>query len=379
MMSEKNIISLGDKLAQQISRAAIDPRVMKVGEVFIPPMWAIKGMIPEGVGVIAGSGGVGKTTCIVPLALAVAGFKSPSCNIDTEIQRKVIYVSEDPDQVIRIIQGMRKFLNWSDKTWADLKNNFLILDSVRMSIGELHDFLIETLPYGVVDPVFTLPLVVFDTTAANLAVINESDNSEVSEYMAIMKEHYSRHKASIWLVSHLTKTAKGQGVDDIMNLGARGAGAWNDNAHWTAVLSSDGENGDGNRVLKMAKRRADVGFDEIIFEGSVHQATGINRLGEEVLINYRYTVPRKSSQNQRITEKMEKRSTAIEDAIFKALEVLEYPSRKDIKELVKFRGEAVTETINKLILTCSLAELDLPKNIIKKGRSTYLGVPNETF
>lgn len=378
-MNKENIISLGDKIAQGTSRAALEPRIMKIGDEFIPPMWSIKGMIPEGVGVIAGSGGVGKTTCIVPLALAVAGFKSPSCNIEAEVHRKVIYVSEDPDQVIRIIQGMRKFLKWDDKTWTDLKNNFLILDSTRMTLGELHDFLIETLPYGVVDPIFMLPLLVFDTTAANLAVMNESDNSEVSEYMAILKEHYTRHKASIWLISHLTKTAKGASVDELMNTSARGAGAWNDNAHWTAVLSSDGENGEGNRILKMAKRRADVGFDEIIFEGSVQQATGINRFGEEVLVNYRYTVPRKSSQDIRIAEKMEKRNSDIEQAILKALEVLDYPSKRDILDLVKFKRNDVMDTIADMLLTVTLKELPLPENVHKKGRSSYIGIPDDEF
>jgi len=374
--------SMADLPEQKAFYQELDERFIPVTDTFDAPDWVIKGIIPEGVGVISGAGGVGKTTSIVPLALIAAGIKSESCNLDVEIPRRVIYITEDPKQVMTILKGMRKFLNWNEDEWRHLKDQFKVVDSRRMGFNEVQFVLDQSTFWGTVvadNKFVVMPLVIFDTASSNFDISNENDNSEVSAFMSLIKEFHYKFKSSIWIIAHLSKTAKGQAVDDILNHGARGAGAWDDNSQWTATLAAAEENNQGHRVLKLGKRRETLAFDEIQFEGSLQHETVTNRLGEEVQIDYRYTVPRKSSADQRISEKLEKRNTEIEDAVFKALEVLEYPSKRDILGLVKFNRNVVMDTINQMILTVTLKEMDLPKNVVRKGRSTYIGVPNNEF
>lgn len=356
----------------------IDERFLSVPDEFHAPDWVIEGIIPEGVGVVSGSGGVGKTTCIVPLALIAAGIKAEGSNLDNELTRRVIYITEDPKQVMTILNGMRQFLKWDDDQWDHVKNMFRVVDSRRMDIDEISHVLQSSTVWGHGDPILMMPLIVFDTASSNFAVMNESDNSEASAYMAIMKEHAFKYKTSIWIIAHLSKTSKGQSVDDIQNLGSRGASAWEDNAQWTATLASSLPNGEGHRIFRMGKRRENLHFDEISFEGSTHHETVKNRLGEDVSIQYRYTVPRKSSKDGRLLVKMKQRNADIETAIFEAIEVLEYPSKRDILELVKFKRNDVSDALSSMILSVTVKEFPLPQNVKKQGRSTYLGIVDET-
>lgn len=350
----------------------IDDRFLSIPDVFHAPDWVINGIIPEGVGVISGSGGVGKTTCIVPLALIAAGIIAEGSNLENEVNRRIIYITEDPKQVMTILNGMRKFLRWNDAQWANVKDMFKVIDSRRMSIDEIAHVLASSTIWGIGEQILMMPLVIFDTASSNFDVINESDNSEASAYMSIMKEHAFRFKSSIWIIAHLSKVSKGMSVDDIQNLGSRGASAWEDNAQWTATLASENANGEGHRILRMGKKRETLKFDEISFEGSVQHEIVKNRLGEDVQIDYRYTVPRKSNRDQRVSEKLQERENDIEDAILKAVETLQYPSKRDIIDSVNFQGKDVLLTINKMILSVSLIEDDLPNSVKKRGRSTFI-------
>jgi hypothetical protein len=83
------------------------------------PNWVIDYLIPEGVGVIAGSPAVGKTTAIIPLAMAATGMISHlDKSIATSISRKVVIFSEDTEQVKRILFGIKEHLITKDNRRA---------------------------------------------------------------------------------------------------------------------------------------------------------------------------------------------------------------------------------------------------------------------
>ena len=83
------------------------------------------------------------------------------------------------------------------------------------------------------------PLVIIDTAAANLDIDNENDNAQISRFMAVLKEVHSQTQMPIWVIAHLTKVAKGIDIDSLDTLSARGGGAWEADANWTAILSTD--------------------------------------------------------------------------------------------------------------------------------------------
>ena len=56
--------------------ATLKSRKLTIEREFRPPTYVVDGIIPEGVGVIAGSAGIGKTTGIIPLAAIVAKQKA---------------------------------------------------------------------------------------------------------------------------------------------------------------------------------------------------------------------------------------------------------------------------------------------------------------
>lgn len=350
-------------------------RIIKVGDGFIAPKWIIDGCIPEGVGVIAGAPGVGKTSALIPLLLRVAGIASPDCNLENSFPRKVILFTEDDAQVILILNGMRHFLRWDDSTWEKVKRRITIVGSMRVLPEQLEYLMIEAQAESFeYKGLISQPLMVFDTSSANFELQNESDNSQVSAFMAILKQAYSRWDISSWVVSHTPKTQKGINIDAMFNATARGASSFEGDAQWTAILSSAQENNEGPRVLKLGKRRVTCTFDEIIFDGSVQHATAIDRFGEEVTIDYRYTVARRSSKTERDQDAFRKQSGDILEEIIAALGDLDYPSRTALAKSVKRDHNLVMKTINSSILDSILMEVDLPPELRKGPRKTYVAI-----
>lgn len=83
------------------------------------PCWVIDNVIPEGVGVVAGSPAVGKTTAVIPLGLAAAGIISHlDKTIAVSIERNVVIFSEDTEQVKRILFGIKEHLITKDNRRA---------------------------------------------------------------------------------------------------------------------------------------------------------------------------------------------------------------------------------------------------------------------
>ena len=178
------------------------------------------------------------------------------------LRRKVVYVTEDAGQVNRLLYGLRRhrsrapdqeFRDWFHvfeahrKSPADLANDILCWrKEFRYTAGpNLNYFAVE-------------PLIVVDTSNANIDLDNENDNAEVGKAIAAVKRALG-DKGMAWLVAHLAKSVNRA---DIATLSVRGASAWVGDANATAYLIS-AENIPGKRFLVLGKRRFEPEFTEI--------------------------------------------------------------------------------------------------------------------
>lgn len=331
------------------------------------PEWVVDGVIPNGVGVIAGVGGVGKTTAIMPLAATVAGFDDHLSDIKVTIPRHVIYITEDPVQAQKAIYAITKWRK-SDKDLATIYDFVHLYNSNQYKINDLRSLLIEAVERYSMEfrGIMFAPLVIFDTASANIAVDNENDNAEISKYMTMFKQLWAQHKLPIWLVNHLAKSANGMNIDELDTHSARGASAWRDNSNWTANLAIEKDSTD--RVLHMIKVREELRFNEIIFSSVTHDLPSTDIFGEYTEVTFRYTTAKRSSSGARMHDKIK----AQEEAILKVVRETAYASNNDIVEAVTGSKKDITARTRKLIEEGKLRVLPLPEGVHFKGRSTFI-------
>jgi len=345
------------------------------------PSFVIDGIIPDGVGVIAGSAGIGKTTGIIPLAAVAAGFSSHLSDIKAKRRRHVIVLTEDDNQASRLLFGMTEWLmlDSSHKVAIDDLASWIHLHySSRLSTLSLRNNLREASIYtnrvnrNDGSQIDIPPLVIIDTAAANFELSNENSNAEISGFMAVLKEMYAQTGMSIWVVAHLAKTAKGANIDEMDSLSARGGGAWEADANWTAVLSADD---DGKRILKMNKRRVELNFNEIYFQSVTHSKLATDEFGDEVSLDCRYVTPMRSDYGTRIAQKMR----PLEEEILKAVAMLEWPSKNAIQHEMGGKSTKIKTIIDSMLARGILNEAPLPPAEKKRGRNSYIAINSVEF
>ena len=367
---DSNISFVNEHLITLASRKIGLERCLKA------PSFVIDGIIPDGVGVIAGSAGIGKTTGIIPLAAIAAGFSSHLSDIKAKRRRHVIILTEDDAQASSLLFGMTEWLilDSGQKVEIDELASWIHLhSSSRLSILNLRNNLKEASIYTNTvkgrdgRQIDIPPLVIIDTAAANFELTNENSNAEISAFMAVLKEMHSQTGMSIWVVAHLAKTAKGANIDEMDSLSARGGGAWEADANWTAVLSADD---DGKRILKMNKRRVELTFNEIYFQSVTHSKWAMDEFGDEVSLDYRYVTPMRSDYGTRISQKMK----PFEAEVLKAIDKLEWPSKNEIQIEMGGKSTKPKMVIDSMIARGILKEAPLPSTAKRKGRKTYIAI-----
>jgi len=242
------------------------------------PDWVIDGFIGEGITMIAGATGRGKSSMIVPLTLNVAHLTEPNF-LTPRHRRKVIYLTEDSNQVQRLVYGMKKHhsqkFKFPDEEWSDW---FKIINTHRMSataICYLADMCAELITN--VDGKEIPPLVVFDTASASFSIDEENNNSEAARAISIVKtEFWVKRFIPVWIAGH---TSKANSREDIVeHMSARGANAWEADVNGTAYIFED-PNLDG-RIFATGKRRFDPTITEVRSVLHKHRAEAVNRYGE---------------------------------------------------------------------------------------------------
>ena len=366
-----------------VIKKRLDNRKVALAKRLIAPEWVIDGIIPSGVGSLSGFAGVGKTTAIIPLACAAGGFISHLDNLKVSIRRKVVIFTEQPSQIERLLYGIKKHMTLKginqQPTWDEISTWIQLINSKRETISELQASLSE----ACIDYVYThekmgqvSPLIILDTAAANLKVEQENDNGEISNNMAMIKELAEKHNANFWIINHLSKDAKNQSIDQIMNMTARGGSAWGSDANWTALIGkANPDDIDSATILKIDKERiGTLRGSEIVFSATFHPEMMVDKLGEPVEVSYPVVGMHRSETATRKKEEFKKKLSEEYQKILDKVGAANYQTKTDIHKLVGGNKQDYYKRVTELIQSEKLVELELPQSIRKGNRTHYLSV-----
>lgn len=283
-------------------------RIRQISQVATVPNWLVDGILADKMTIVAGSPGVGKTSCMVPLALVVAGFQSHLSNITSKYNRKVVYVTEDKWQIDSIIHGVLKHMTMPDGkkvTYEMIAERFIVIETMKSKVSDL--ILLAEVAVGYMEDLAATsgtvemrPLVVLDTSSATFMLDDENNNSEVSKYVAAIKESFINKDIPVWIVAHTAKINK---RSDVAALSVRGAGAFEGDANCIAYLVQ--EENLATRFFVLGKHRYSATYQEIAIDSVVHQETAVNKYGDMETFYYRYSTLERSSEGSRIAAKME--------------------------------------------------------------------------
>lgn len=324
-----------------------------------PPRWVIPGFIGHGVTVISGAHGVGKTTALLSLAMTAAGLHGDEllpCH-----WRHVVYITEDVEQVRRILAGIVGDLNIS----LDLiRKRLHIVEAVRLdptrvaAVGTTYRAQFNRTVQGV----DVLPLVVLDTKSAVLALENENDNSEASYMMSALKQGFDG--LPVWLIGHVAKPNVGRA--EVAALSTRGASAIEGDANQTIFLVQEGE----RRYLLLGKTRFEPRWRELEITSFTSQTTEPDEFGNWEIVEMRWGIAAPAERSRKAateqaTEQRRKDDEArlrqdIRDAVDEAW-LLGHPlNRAGIKSKIRRKKSEVVAMIENLLSERWLYEVDVP-------------------
>ena len=253
-----------------------------------------------GVNVLAGAPGVGKTTLIVPMALATAHLCPPDYQLKPAVRRNVIIITESVVQVQRVIYSLYSW-GYTGMSTRDFDDRVRVVSAHRLDpkiVAQVADEYKEwTVDNEKADGTYysALPLVVFDTANAVFDLENENDNAEVGRAMAYIKQSFSAFP--IIIVSHTAK-ALGSGESDYLS--PRGASAWTGDAQGVYTVFKDGEGDDVPRILKATKVRFPTSFSELAFDLVSNRETHKDVLGYDKEIWFSHSVARPLKPGERV-------------------------------------------------------------------------------
>ena len=234
--------------------------------------WVIDQFVYEGTFLFTGSQGLGKTTCLVPLALAATGLiQFPGITVSTP--RQVVYVTEDVFQVNQILSALAEEHKF---TAEDLDEVFHVRQSKNKSASDIAAHFapyVKTLKRQVLTPAgkFMIPaLTVLDTFSASIKMENENDNAEGAKNIAILRGAFDD---VLWLTGHTPKSTSSY---DAKNQTTRGASSFEANTQGTFYLADTGTN---DRFLQSGKRRDQGKLRAIALRIELKQRQSTNKYG----------------------------------------------------------------------------------------------------
>jgi len=260
-----------------------------------------------GVNVVAGAPGVGKTTIIVPMALATAHLCPIGYELKPAVRRNVIIITESAVQVQRVIYSLYSW-GYTGAGVRDFDDRIKVINAQRLDPKVVAQVAEEYSKWTVdnekADGTIyqALPLVVFDTANAVFDIDNENDNAEVGRAMAYIKQAFATFP--IIIVSH---TAKALGTFESDFLSPRGASAWTGDAQGVYTVFKDGETSDAPRVLKATKVRFPVAYPEITFDLISNKENHKDVLGYDKEIWFSHSVARPLKAGERAQIKEDKK------------------------------------------------------------------------
>ena len=349
------------------------------------PSWVLDGAIEEGVVVIAGSRGIGKTTTVAPLSLVAAGLHAPGEPLAPKAWRHVIYLTEHAAQVFRVLAGLVRY-GGIGIAEADVAERVHVVNTVRMRPEDVVSVATEYMTrFARVHRGVTIkPLVVFDTWAASFALDSENDNSETSRAVACLKQRFQG--MPVWLVAHMAKTA--QGRSDVVNLSARGAGALEADTIQNVYLVAEGEDDDAQRFLSLkGKKRFEPKHGDEFEIVSHHTAVeALDAWGDTETTILRWNTLRPAATDRQAVKAEAKANeakeaqTRLRTAILSRLDTAratgEPLNRTSLKGEVKgFQGQVIVAAVELLINEGWIYEVDVPvKQRVNVNKKAFLVV-----
>jgi hypothetical protein len=325
-------------------------------DVIKPVEFVIDGFISNRLTLIAGAPGVGKSTCLVSMAAIAAGIMFTE-GITAELSRTVFYVTEDAEQIERILYGMRaqKLTTW---THEQIKEKFKIIHARRRPAHEISQMIEAVRSRGITkhqSGYAVEPLIVLDTSNATLDMDNENDNSEAGKAISAIKE--SLGNAALWIVGHTAKAIKRA---DLESLSFRGAGAFEGDCHATCYLFQDEQAGKNIRFLALGKHRYVSSYQEMKIDTVLGRALVSTAWGSVQDCWYCVGIPQCSSATQREQLKQAARDDAIDrneqklkkkiiETIRNRTQKGEVINRSGVKRLMSGKGETLSRLITELI------------------------------
>lgn len=262
--------------------------------------WVIDDLISEKLSLIAGSPGAGKSTGLFGIFAVAAGFKDIDNPLVATFRRKILWVSEHPEQIQQLMEGIcRKYVDSVGSplySKEEINEWIIVVEAFRASLKELQslaEFANDYIVYGE-DGSPVEPLIVLDTASACLDLDDENNNSEVGKYVSAIKESLIRNLFPVVLIAHTPKAVHRK---EFSALTARGAGAFEGDAHATGFVFHDADI--GQVVFKLSKRRYRAANDEIVFQSQSVFTAAIDRRGRSVPAEFTIGMPRISSETSR--------------------------------------------------------------------------------
>jgi hypothetical protein len=339
-----------------------------------PPRWVLPGVIGQGLTLISGAQGVGKTTAILPLALMAAGLHGGE--LAPQHWRHAIYVTEDIEQAQRILAGMVRFGGLGIKQ-EDVRERLHLVKAVRMdaaNVVEVGNTYREQFTRWV-DGVELLPLVVFDTKAAIFALENENDNAEASRMVAAIKQKFA--DLPVWLAGHVAKQNIGR--SNVNELSTRGASAIEADANQTMFLVQEKD----KRFIVLGKTRFEPRWRELEVNSHTAPVMAKNEFGkdEELLLRWGIAAPaiqsRKEAAERAEAEQRLEDEAGLRHDILHAVGVAWVTgnplNRQGVKAKISRKRETVTSMIENLLSERWLHEVPVPaKQRANNSKSAYL-------
>lgn len=276
----------------------------------LPVEYVIDGFLATGITLIAGSPGVGKTTAMVTMAAVAAGLVKYANGITATLRRKVYYVTEDPQQVERILYGLKKhgMIEAPDDVITGM---FTIINARRRSHDEVGKMVLKARRRGTCKApshqnfYSVEPLIVLDTSNATIDMDDENNNSEAGKAIACIKE--SLGNGALWLAGHTAKGLKRAGLGE---LSFRGAGAFEGDCRAVTYIFQEDEKDKNTRFWALGKRRFEADFNEVKIDSEADYEIVGTPWGDDQKCWYRIGTLSKSSDAERIQAKEERADAA---------------------------------------------------------------------
>ncbi len=275
--------------------------------------FVVDGFLPNGVTVISGEPGAGKSTNLVALAASVAHLAPQDWGFRPKRRRTVVWLSEHTEQVFDAIEATLRETGAAPR--QEWEQQLKVVPTKRSTPEELASLIAEVnirFSWQNERGAVVHPLIVWDTAAATIDVTDENDNSTISKAIALAKQ--ALEGGALWVIHHTPKASKGS--TDVKTMSARGGSAFEGDANCTAYLfTSD----DGRRVLGLGKVRFSPEFSEIHFSTARHTETIVDEFdGQELEKTVTAGIPSKGSREGRQQEKKDSYKQGQMDAILQA-------------------------------------------------------------